>query len=65
MNTARPIVRPIAVIRLSTTARDSVMSYAVLSVVMIETMAPELDQIVTRNANVSSPPLLRSDNCRI
>src|SRR6476469_1694372 len=52
MKTERPIVRRIAVSRVRHQGRDSVTSYAALRVVIIETMAPELDQIVSRNANV-------------
>src|SRR5436309_3193003 len=52
MKTAMPIVRAIAVMRVRHHGRDSVTSYAVLRVVMIDTIAPELLQIVRRNAKV-------------
>src|SRR6187401_1211786 len=49
---ATPTVSVIAVMRVFHHGLDSVTSYAVLSVVMIDTIAPELDQIVIRNPNV-------------
>ena len=48
MNTAIPTVSPIAVSRLFHQGRDSVTSYAALSVVMMDTIAPELLQMVTK-----------------
>ena len=57
MNTAIPTVSPIAVTRLFHQGRDSVTSYAALSVVMMDTIAPELLQMVTKNAKVRMPPL--------
>ena len=56
MKKAIPMVRPIAVSRTFHNGRPSVMSYAAFSVEMIDTMAPELLQIVNRNAKVRIPP---------
>src|SRR5258708_18377164 len=63
MNTAMPTVRATAVRRVFHQGRDSVTSYAALRVVMIDTIAPELLQTATKNANVRMPPLfcLESD----
>ena len=57
-----PTVSAIAVRRVFHHGRDSVTSYAAFSVVMIETIAPELDQMVTRKANVRMPPLFACDS---
>ena len=57
-----PIVSAIAVSRVFHQGRDSVTSYAALSVVMIDTIAPELLQIVTRKAKVRMPPLFCLDS---
>src|SRR5439155_26271208 len=65
MKTAMPIVRAIAVMRVRHHGRDSVTSYAVLSVVIIDTIAPELLQMVTRKAKVRMPPLFCLDSWRI
>ena len=56
MKNAIPTVNPIATRRTFQSGRPSVMSYAAFSVLMIETIAPELLQIVSRKANVSTPP---------
>jgi hypothetical protein len=62
MKIASAIVRPIATRRVFHQGRDSVTSYAALNVVMIDTIAPELDQIVRKNPNVRMPPLFSVDN---
>jgi hypothetical protein len=62
MKTASAIVRAVAIVRVFHHGRDSVTSYAAFSVVMIETIAPELDQMVTKNPNVRIPPLFCFDS---
>src|SRR4051794_37699807 len=62
MKSASATVSTTAITRVFHHGRDSVTSYAALSVVMIDTIAPELDQIVTRKPNVRIPPLFCFDS---
>ena len=65
MNNDSPTVRKMAVSLTFHQGLPSVMSYAALSVVMIETTAPELLHSVSRNAIVRIPPRELFEICRI